>query len=152
LACQSRRIYVVNSHRLAGLAIVIVGMPSCGVSRPQPSFCKNESPIESNVLSASSSNGSAAGLLFLTHKLPITSGEEVKIVWHITGEGPLSLQYFDSGGAKRPLTFGPTEHLGSSFDRPGDEWGAGFRFDRKGCWHIRLSRTGTSADAWVGVQ
>lgn len=142
---------LVNSHRLAGLAIVIVGMSSCGVSRPQPSFCKNESPIEANVLSTSSLNGWAAGLLFLKHAPPIRSGDEVKIVWHITGQGPLSLQYFDPSGAKRPLTFGPTEHLDSSFDRPGDEWGAGFQFDRKGCWRIRLSRKGTTADAWLTV-
>lgn len=158
----------MNSRGLAALAFALIGVCSCGGARPQTSVCVNESPIEviessaissndnqrpkANVLSTSSSNGWAAGLLFLKREPPIRSGDEVKIVWHITGEGPLSLQYFDPNGAERALTFGPTEHLGSSFDRPGDEWGAGFQFDRKGCWHIRLSRTGTSADAWVAVE
>jgi hypothetical protein len=158
----------MNSRGLAAVAIAVLGVSSCGGSRPQPSACVNESPIrasplsaissndnqrpKANVLSTSSSNGWAAGLLFLKHAPPIRSGDEVKIVWHITGQGPLSLQYFDPSGAERPLTFGPTEHLGSSFDRPGAEWGAGFQFDRKGCWHIRLSRKGTSADAWVAVE
>ena len=160
--------WLMNSRGLAALAFAFVSVSSCGGSRPQPSACVNESPIETiessaissndnqrrkaNVLSTSSSNGWAAGLLFLKHTLPIRSGDEVKIVWHVTGQGPLSLQYFDPSGAKRPLTFGPTEHLESNFDRPGDEWGAGFQFDRKGCWHIRLSRKGTSADAWVAVE
>lgn len=140
----------MNFYGLAALAVVMAGMSSCGGTKS--AVCENESPITANVVSATSSNGSAAGLLFLKHKLPIASGEEVKIVWRVTGEGPLSLRYFDPSGAERPLTFGPAEHLGSSFNRPGDEWGGGFQFDAKGCWHIRLDRTGTSADAWLAVR
>jgi hypothetical protein len=133
-----------------GLSSAVLGISSCDGTRPPP--CKNQSLIQENVVSASSSNGSASGLLFLIHDLPIKSGEEVKIVWHVTGRGPLSIRYFNPSGNSRPLTFGPKEHLDSSFNRPGDEWGAGFRFDVRGCWHIRLSRAGTSADAWLAVQ
>jgi hypothetical protein len=131
-------------------SIAILGLSSCG--EPKSSPCARQSPIRKNVVSASSSNGSAAGLLFLKHKLPIRTGEEVKIVWHITGKGPLSLQYFDPRGTERVLTFGPVEHLDSNFDQPGDEWGAGFQFDAPGCWRIHLSRKGTSADAWLAIQ
>jgi hypothetical protein len=166
----------VPEYRFAGVlqaiatwsAVVVVASSCTGSSSGPQSFrCQKESPIETvrvsadsssgkqnpkaNVLIASSANGSAAGLLFLRHKLPITSGDEVKIVWRVTGSGPLSIQYFDPSGREQVLTFGPKEHLGSSFDRPGDEWGAGFRFAKRGCWRIRLSRTGTSADAWVSV-
>ncbi len=141
--------------------ISVVGISACTRSggADQTLQCKNESPITSLlpaspgiVVEATSSNGSAAGLLFLKRELPIRSGDEAKIVWRVTGQGPLSLEYFDPSGKDRPLTFGPKEHLDSNFDRPGDEWGAGFQFDVSGCWHIRLSRTGTSADAWVFVQ
>jgi hypothetical protein len=134
------------------LAVAVVAMASCGGSRPQRAVCEKASPIRANVLSASSSTGSATGLLFPTHAPPIRSGDELKIVWHITGQGRLSIQYFDPNGAERALTFGPTKHLETNFAGPGDDWGAGFKFDAKGCWHIRLSRTGTSADAWMSVR
>jgi hypothetical protein len=134
------------------VAVAIASMASCGKARPQPATCKKESPIQADMLSASSSNGSATGLLFPTHAPPIRSGDELKIVWHITGRGPLSIQYFDPSGAERPLRFGPTEHLETNFAGPGDDWGAGFKFDAKGCWHVRLTRSGTSADAWLAVR
>ena len=49
------------------------------------------------------------------------------------------------------LTFGPEPHGGSTFDRPGDEWGTGFRFDQSGCRRIGLRRTGTSGTVWLRV-
>ncbi len=132
------------------LAIAAAGIASCGES--PSALCEKESPMQGNVVSATSSDGSAAGMLFLPHEPPIKAGEEVKIVWRVTGKGPLSLRYFDPSGAERRLTFGPAEHLDSNFNRPGDEWGAGSQFDQRGCWHIQLSRTGTTADAWLAVQ
>ena len=40
-------------------------------------------------------------------------------------------------------------HSGSTYDRPGDEWGTGFLFDEPGCWHIHLQRTVRAGDVWM---
>ena len=67
-----------------------VGMCSCTGSGggSQSLQCKNASPIKANASSASSSDGSAAGLLFLERRLPIRTGDEVEIVKRVTGQGP----------------------------------------------------------------
>jgi hypothetical protein len=70
----------------------------------------------------------------------------LKIVWRLTGSGPLKVAFTDPTGTSKPLDFGPEPHTGfSSFRRPGDEWGTGFVFDEPGCWSIRLTRAGAKA-------
>jgi hypothetical protein len=59
---------------------------------------------------------------------PLRVGEDVKIVWRITGRGPLQLATVGPDGRHHPLQWGPQLHSGSSYTRPGDEWGAGYRF------------------------
>jgi len=83
--------------------------------------------------------------------MPPRAGEELKIVWRMTGSGPLRIAVVAPDGSARPLLFGPERHTGSSYHRPGDEWGTGFRFDTAGCWHIHLMRTDTSGDIWLDV-
>ncbi len=91
------------------------------------------------------------GLLFLTHPGPLRAGEELKIVWRMTGRGSLSVSYFAPDGRPGVLTFGPEAHSGSSYHRPGDEWGTGFSFDVAGCWRIHLERSVGSGDVWLAV-
>lgn len=91
------------------------------------------------------------GLLFPTHPGPVRSGEELKIVWRMTGQGDLSVSYFAPDGRPGVLTFGPEAHGGSTFQRPGDEWGTGFSFDAAGCWRIHLERSVGSGDVWLAV-
>ena len=91
------------------------------------------------------------GLVFFAPPLPIRTGDEVKIVWRMTGRGDLSVTYESPDGDPATLTFGPEPHSGSTYDRPGDEWGTGFRFDEPGCWHIHLQRTEGSGDVWITV-
>jgi hypothetical protein len=70
----------------------------------------------------------------------------------MTGTGPLHVEFTAPNGTKRPLVFGPIAHsTGSSYHRPGDEWGTEFRFATSGCWHIRLTRNDTSGDVWLNV-
>jgi hypothetical protein len=94
---------------------------------------------------------SAFGLLMVTRSLKMRSGDEIKIVWRVTGEGDLSVGFSDPLGNPRPLVFGPERHGGSSYNRPGEEWGTGFTFDRSGCWHIALSRGSGTADVWLKI-
>ena len=51
-----------------------------------------------------------------------------------------------------PLVFGPEPHRGgSTYHRPGDEWGTGFRFTTTGCWHIHLARDDNAGEVWIDV-
>ncbi|MFB9840476.1 hypothetical protein, partial [Actinoallomurus acaciae] len=54
-------------------------------------------------------------------------------------------------GRSRRLAWGPEAHGGSSYQRPGDEWGAGYRFDRPGCWDLHAVRGTATADVWIEV-
>src|SRR5436305_21257 len=91
---------------------------------------------------ARSTHGEAWALAFGT--FPPTVGQDVKIVWRVTGQGPLHVVFRDPSGRRRLLTFGPEEHSASSFPRPGREWGTGYTFDAAGCWTIQVKRSGTS--------
>jgi hypothetical protein len=81
------------------------------------------------------------GLLFPREPLPPSPGEEIKIVWRMTGEGPLQVRATLADGTEAKLLWGPEEHEGSNWRRPGDEWGTGFVFPKRGCWKIMLTRT-----------
>jgi hypothetical protein len=81
--------------------------------------------------------------------IPLPVGKEVKIVWRMTGGGPLRITATRSDGMSARRTFGPEEHGGSNWNRPGDEWGTGFVFPAAGCWDLRLVRTSGSGDVWL---
>lgn len=78
-------------------------------------------------------------------------GTDVKIVWRMTGDGDLNVQLLDPDGVPGELSWGPISHLSSNYERPGDEWGTGFVFDKPGCWEMRVSRDTTTATVWVNV-
>jgi hypothetical protein len=102
-------------------------------------------------IEGASRNGSLWGLALGPAHLPLRAGDELKIVWRLTGTGPLSVVFSAPDGEGRSLVFGPDARLGSSWTRPGDEWGTGFKFDAAGCWHIHLARTDVSGDVWLDV-
>jgi hypothetical protein len=82
---------------------------------------------------------------------PLYTGTEYKIVWRVTGSGPLHLLVTGPDGRDRSLVWGPAFHEQSTLTWPGQEWGAGFQFDAAGCWNIRALRGGDWADVWVRV-
>ena len=99
-------------------------------------------------------------LIFNTWNLPygdpvtIPAQREVKIVWRATGEGDLSLEAIGPDNAIAVPDWGPEAHLGSNWDRPGDEWGTGWTLPDAGCWTFRVTRgnqTATlTADVFLG--
>jgi hypothetical protein len=90
--------------------------------------------------------------MFLPQRSPLVRrGDEVKIVWKMTGDGDIHLSATGPDGRRRRLSWGPEGHGGSSYQRPGQEWGAGYRFDRPGCWQLRAVRGTASADVWIRV-
>jgi hypothetical protein len=98
---------------------------------------------------ADADGGSVAALVFGT--LPPHAGTELKIVWRVTGTGPLDVRATRPDGTRSPLTFGPEEHGGSTFHRPGDEWGTGFLFDAQGCWLLDVRRGEVTASVPIEV-
>jgi hypothetical protein len=68
------------------------------------------------------------------------AGTDTKVIIRMTGsgepliyaDGPLAVQI-------RPIR-GPQGRLGSSWNRPGNEWGTFFTFPSAGCWNIRVVR------------
>lgn len=96
----------------------------------------------------SSEDAEVWGLLFA--QVPFEAGEEVKIVWRMTGEGPLEVKATGPGGKKAKLAW-LEEHGGSNWQRPGHEWGTGWVFPGPGCWKVELSRTRGSGHAWLRV-
>jgi len=76
--------------------------------------------------------------------VPLKVAKEVKIVFRLTGAGPLTVVAEGPGGERRAPSEPLAEHAGSNFERPGDEWGAFFTLDRPGCWKLSLERGATS--------
>lgn len=81
----------------------------------------------------------------------VASPDIVKIVWRMTGRGPLKLSAYDGRGRSVRLAWGPDAHGTSNYARPGDEWGAGYVFRRPGCYRLAAQRTQGSADVWLRV-
>jgi hypothetical protein len=91
------------------------------------------------------------GLLMFPRALPARVGDQEKIVWRMTGTGLLSLPTIGPDGRHHRLAWGPAAHLGSNWDKPGDEWGAGYVFTSPGCWDLRAIRGHATADVWIRV-
>jgi hypothetical protein len=92
------------------------------------------------------------GLIMVRPRSPlIRAGDDAKIVWRMTGSGGMRLSAIGPDGRPRNLVWGPEAHGGSTYHRPGEEWGAGYRFDRPGCWDLHAVRGAASADVWLSV-
>ena len=91
------------------------------------------------------------GLVF-SRGLPMHANEDIKIVWRMRGTGPLAATLSSPAGVATPLAWGPDRHSGSSYNRPGDEWGVGYRFDAPGCWHLHFGRSDTHGDVWLQIE
>jgi hypothetical protein len=118
--------------------------------------CDPASPITSTPslgpeVQGSGNNATLYGLIMTQKPMPVRVDEDVKIVWRMTGSGPLQLSTVSPEGTAVALQWGPEAHSGSNYDRPGNEWGAGYLFTTAGCWHLHAQRTTGSADVWLEV-
>jgi hypothetical protein len=82
---------------------------------------------------------------------PWRAGDLVKVVWRSTGTGDISVLAIGPGGREVLPVTGPTAHAGSSWDRPGDEWGTSFRLDEPGDWQLTIRRGQATASVPVTV-
>ncbi|MFC5834027.1 hypothetical protein [Nonomuraea insulae] len=83
---------------------------------------------------------------------PLKRGAQIKIVWRMTGEGPLHVKATLPDGTAAKRAWGPEEHGGSSWQKPGQEWGTGLVFPKPGCWKVELTRTRGSGHVWLPVK
>lgn len=85
-------------------------------------------------------------------QLPIQVDREVKIVWRMTGTGSLKLVAEHADGTRIRPVYGPREQGGSTWNRPGNEWGSGFVFPKAGCWRVLATRKSIEGDVLFFVK
>jgi hypothetical protein len=98
---------------------------------------------------ASTSSVTLYGLLFASY--PVPARHDTKIAWRMTGSGDVRFQALGPQGQHIAPAWGPEPHMSSTWTRPGDEWGTGFRFPVGGCWTIRVVRGDSEATAQLFV-
>jgi hypothetical protein len=77
----------------------------------------------------------------------VRARHEAKIVVRMTGSGDLTILAEGPAGATVKPVWGPEGHGGSTWTRPGDEWGTGWNFPTAGCWTVRATRAdGSTGD------
>jgi hypothetical protein len=87
---------------------------------------------------------------FLFYDPPAIAGTDLKIVLRMTGIGSLRVRALGPAGEiLRPQWIEP--HLGSSWNRPGKEWGTGWNLPTAGCWHLHATRKGVTGNVWLEV-
>ena len=78
--------------------------------------------------------------------------EDLKIVWRITGSGKqFTVQARNEDGTVVSPTWGPEDHGGSTWERPGYEWGTGFNFPKPGCWTLTATRGTTIGEIRLDI-
>jgi hypothetical protein len=82
---------------------------------------------------------------------PWTAGQEVKVVWRSTGAGDFNVVAVGPQSQRVEPVSGPTEHTGSNWARPGEEWGTFFRLDEPGEWVLRVERGPDTASLPITV-
>ena len=113
--------------------------------------CKPASPFSAMELQGTPGERGTSlyGLAFVRASEPLKVGEDIKVAWRMTGKGDLNVRLIDPDGHGKALAWGPEAHGGSTYHRPGDEWGTGFKFDQPGCWEIQFSRDASHASVWI---
>jgi hypothetical protein len=118
--------------------------------------CRPPSPITPGMsglpqVEGTGRGASLWGLLMFPNSWPARVGDQEKIVWRMTGAGVPQMVAIGPDGTRHQLAWGPAFHLGSNWDKPGDEWGAGYVFTVPGCWDLRAVRGQARADVWLLV-
>ena len=84
-------------------------------------------------------------------EIRIGESKQIKIVWRVTGSGSFTIDAVGPDGTTIEPDWGPEIHAGSSWQRPGEEWGTGWTFPSLGCWRFQVQRGDSSATLDVEV-
>ncbi len=96
-------------------------------------------------------DGVQAFAMIEASSIPPHVGDQIKVVWRLTGSGTPTFSTDGPDSRKASLLFGPQSHEGSNWNEPGDEWGTGFEFPSPGCWQIAVARGSGSAKIWLAI-
>ena len=126
-----------------------------GPTAPGLKNCQPASPIDNSSVGpevqGTATNAELWGLIMLTSGIPPLANTEVKIVWRMTGSGGFDIVASGPHGMKVPPSQGPTGHLGSNWNRPGNEWGTVFTFPVAGCWDLHATSANAFGDVWLKI-
>lgn len=128
------------------LAPAALGRPNC-----DPPSSSAPSPAQGNFAETRATAAGIDAWALLWEQPPWDVGEEVKVVWRVEGQGDLAAVAVGPEGTEVGPSWGPVQHYGSNWQRPGDEWGMGFTLPSPGCWELRVSRDEGSASVWLLV-
>ena len=97
-------------------------------------------------------DGSTLYGLIMASTVPLAASDDTaKFVWRMTGDGAVTVRVTDPAGHEKTPAWGPERHGGSTYHRPGDEWGTGIVLSEPGCWTVHLHRSTGDADVWLDV-
>jgi hypothetical protein len=128
------------------------GTSSANAATPRAEHCTTSVPsrVTSGLpeVRGIAKHGTLWALLF--YDPPATAGSDLKIVLRMTGSGSLRVRALGPAGQTlRPQWVEP--HLGSSWNRPGREWGTGWNLPTAGCWHLHAALQGVTGNVWLQV-
>lgn len=139
---------------LSGCTTALVPTPSPTTTENTPDGapgCAPASPISLGLPEVRGTSTRGDTSLFgwiMADQSGIHTGSDIKIVWRMVGDGDLRVQLLAPDGTDHPLSWGPEEHGGSNYDRPGREWGTGIVLDSPGCWQLNFTTDTTAASVW----
>ena len=140
MACASTLIPAANT---SPEATPTTTQPAC---RSKIQISKNKFP---EIQGTMKSDGELWALLFFDKAYP---NKDLKFVWRITGDGEdFHAQAKNKDGTIILPVWGPEYHGGSSWQRPGIEWGTGFNFPEPGCWTITVTLGATIGEIYIDV-
>lgn len=117
--------------------------------------CQPESPYDEDLLAEvlATSTGETVVWGLLWERPPLTVDRQITMVFRLAGMGDFDVLARHEDGTEIMPNWGPNDHGtdGSSYGRPGNEWGLAFTFPIEGCWNIHFTRGVDSADVWVRV-
>ncbi len=85
---------------------------------------------------------------------PPKAGIEDKTIWRLDGPGASGAPTFalvGPGNQTGRLNWGPEMHIGSTWNRPGVEFGTGLLFPSAGCWNVHVAVGQLTGDVYVVV-
>ena len=92
-------------------------------------------------LQGAAKGGEVVALVF--HALPLTAMQETKIVWRVTGHGPLRVTGINEAGDVAQIS-GLSAHSGG-------DWGTFVILPKPGCWRLHVQRDDVSGDVFIPV-
>src|ERR1700730_13450156 len=144
------RVWLIGVSCIATLSACAT--TSIAQSKPSPATATQPSPSGWSEPACSSSNvagGEVRGTAstgveiwgLILGPLPLRVGTDTKVVIRMTGGGEPVIYSDGPSGLQVAPDQGPRVHAGSSWNRPGDEWGTFFTWPSAGCWNIRVLRS-----------